>query len=166
MKTVKPLDFATSLPDQHKRAMASRPSSSSSAQGRLCHQLCEDRNSVRASEVGSPAPVGHLIREFGVPIEQIESNHKQASVTQVLNMLNGFVEERLLKNKNAVVVKNVQGAGSVQDQITAAFLSVLNREPNTKELRIIKDSVKGSGVELYKYLVGVLINSPELLYVQ
>ena len=59
------------------------------------------------------------------------------------------------------MVKNVQGAGSVQDQITAAFLSVLNREPNTKELRIIKDSVKGSGDELYKDLVWVLINSHE-----
>ncbi|MFL2938953.1 MAG: DUF1549 domain-containing protein [Opitutales bacterium] len=153
--------------NQHKRAMANRPSSSSSASEDYAISYVRDRNSVRASEVGSPAPVGHLIREFGgSDREQIENSHKQASVTQVLNMLNGFVEGRLLKNKNAVVVKNVQGAGSVQDQITAAFLSVLNREPNSKELRIIKDSVKGSGDELYKDLVWVLINSHEFLFVQ
>ena len=153
--------------NQHKRAMASRPSSSSSASEDYAISYVRDRNSVRASEVGSPAPVGHLIREFGgSDREQIENSHKQASVTQVLNMLNGFVEGRLLRNKNAVVVKNVQGAGSVQDQITAAFLSVLNREPNSKELRIIKDSVKGSGDELYKDLVWVLINSHEFLFVQ
>lgn len=151
--------------NQHKRAMASRPSSSSSEDYAISY--VRDRNSVRASEIGSPAPVGHLVREFGgSDREQIENSHKQASVTQVLNMLNGFVEERLLKNKNAVVVKNVQGAGSVQDQITAAFLSVLNREPNSKELRIIKDSVKGAGDELYKDLVWVLINSHEFLFVQ
>ena len=127
----------------------------------------KDRNSVRASEIGSPAPVGHLVREFGgSDREQIENSHKQASVTQVLNMLNGFVEERLLKNKNALVVKNIQEAGSVQDQITTAFMSVLNREPNSKELRIIKDSVKGSGDNLYKDLVWVLINSHEFLFVQ
>ena len=127
----------------------------------------KDRNSVRASEIGSPAPVGHLVREFGgSDREQIENSHKQASVTQVLNMLNGFVEERLLKNKNALVVKNIQEAGSVQDQITTAFMSVLNREPNSKELRIIKDSVQGSGDDLYKDLVWVLINSHEFLFVQ
>ena len=153
--------------NQHKRAMARRPSSSSSASEDYAMNYVKDRNSVRASEIGSPAPVGHLIREFGgSDREQIENSHKQASVTQVLNMLNGFVEERLLKNKNALVVKNIQEAGSVQDQITTAFMSVLNREPNSKELRIIKDSVKGSGDDLYKDLVWVLINSHEFLFVQ
>ena len=87
-------------------------------------------------------------------------------MTQVLNLLNGFVEDKLLRNKNSLVVKNVQEAGSVQDQIYAAFLSILNREPNSKELRIIKDSVKGAGDELYKDLVWVLINSHEFLFIQ
>ncbi len=153
--------------NQHKRTMARRPSSSSSSSEDYVINYVRDRNSVRASEIGSPAPVGHLVRQFGgSDREQIENSHKQASVTQVLNMLNGFVEDKLLRNKNSLVVKNVQEAGSVQDQIYAAFLSILNREPNSKELRIIKDSVKGAGDELYKDLVWVLINSHEFLFIQ
>ena len=153
--------------NQHKRTMARRSSSSSSSSEDYVINYVRDRNSVRASEIGSPAPVGHLVRQFGgSDREQIENSHKQASVTQVLNLLNGFVEDRLLKNKNSLVVKNVQEAGSVQDQINTAFLSILNREPNSKELRIIKDSVKGAGDELYKDLVWVLINSHEFLFVQ
>ena len=153
--------------NQHKRTMARRPSSSSSSSEDYVINYVRDRNSVRASEIGSPAPVGHLVRQFGgSDREQIENSHKQASVTQVLNLLNGFVEDKLLRNKNSLVVKNVQEAGSVQDQIYAAFLSILNREPNSKELRIIKDSVKGAGDELYKDLVWVLINSHEFLFIQ
>ena len=42
-----------------------------------------------------------LTREFGgSDREQIENANKSASATQVLNLLNGFVETRLLKNKN------------------------------------------------------------------
>ena len=85
--------------NQFKRTMAdmknkSRPSSTSSAS---TVSYVRDRNSVRASEVGSPAPNGHLIREFGgSDRDQIENSHKQASVTQVLNLLNGYVEQRIL----------------------------------------------------------------------
>ena len=67
---------------------------SSSAPSHDYGNYVKDRNSVRASEVGSPAPNGHLIREFGASSrDQIEGSHKQASVTQVLNLLNGYVEK-------------------------------------------------------------------------
>ena len=67
---------------------------SSSAPSHDYGNYVKDRNSVRAS-VGSPAPNGHLIREFGASSrDQIEGSHKQASVTQVLNLLNGYVEKK------------------------------------------------------------------------
>ena len=155
--------------NQHKRNMAAkanapRPSSTSSAS---TVNYVRDANSVRASELSSPAPNGHLIREFGgSDREQIEASHKQASVTQVLNLLNGYVEERILKKKDAIVLNTVKNAGSKEDQIETAFMSILNRKPDSKETRAIKDALQKSGDNFYKDVVWVLINSHEFLFVQ
>jgi hypothetical protein len=155
--------------NQHKRTMAAKasgptPSSTSSAS---TANYVRDQFSVRASELSSPAPNGHLIREFGgSDREQIEGSHKQASVTQVLNLLNGYVEERILKKKDALVLNNVKNAGTQQDQIETAFLSILNRKPDSKEMRSIRDALSNSGDNFHKDIVWVLINSHEFLFVR
>lgn len=149
---------------QSKMRNKSAPSSTSSAS---TANYVRDRNSVRASEIGSPAPNGHLIREFGgSDRDQIENSHKQASVTQVLNLLNGYVEERILQKKDALVVNNVKNAGSKDDIIETAFLSILNRKPGSKEMRVIKDSLDLSSPDVHKDLVWILVNSHEFLFVQ
>ncbi len=103
----------------------------------------KDRNSVRASELQSPAPIGHLIREFGgSDREQIENAHTSASATQVLNLINGFVETRLLKNKNFTLIKNIQSQNSIEQKIEIGFKSILNRKPSPLELKLFKDNLK------------------------
>ena len=155
--------------NQHKRNMAAKansmsPSSTSSAS---TVNYVRDPNSVRASELSSPAPNGHLIREFGgSDREQIEGSHKQASVTQVLNLLNGYVESRILNKKDALVLNNVKNAGSKEDQIETAFMSILNRKPDAKEMRAVKRCPTKSGDNFYKDIVWVLVNSHEFLFVQ
>jgi hypothetical protein len=155
--------------NQHNRNMAAKansmsPSSTSSAS---TVNYVRDPNSVRASELSSPAPNGHLIREFGgSDREQIEGSHKQASVTQVLNLLNGYVESRILNKKDALVLNNVKNAGSKEDQIETAFMSILNRKPDAKEMRAVKDALQKSGDNFYKDIVWVLVNSHEFLFVQ
>lgn len=155
--------------NQFKRNMSTKASSpkASSTSSASTANYVRDRHSVRASEVGSPAPNGHLIREFGgSDREQIENSHKQASVTQVLNLLNGYVEERIIGKKDALVMNNVKNAGSQDSQIDAAFLSILNRKPTSKEKSLLKSSLKGSGDNFYKDVVWVLVNSHEFLFIQ
>jgi hypothetical protein len=126
----------------------------------------KDRNSVRASELSSPAPIGHLIREFGgSDREQIENSHKQASATQVLNLLNGFVETRLLKNKNSEIVKQIQSQNNLEDKVQVAFKSILNREASISELKLFKSSLK-QGKEVYKEIVWTLVNSHEFIFIK
>ena len=155
--------------NQHKRKMAAKansmsPSSTSSAS---TVNYVRDPNSVRASELPSPTPSGHLIREFGgSDREQIEGSHKQASVTQVLNLLNGYVEKSILNKKDALVLNNVKNAGTKEEQIETAFMSILNRKPDAKEMRTVKDALQKSGDNFYKDVVWVLINSHEFLFVQ
>jgi hypothetical protein len=126
----------------------------------------KDRNSVRASELPSPASIGHLIREFGgSDREQIENAHKSASATQVLNLLNGFVETRLLKNKNFEIIKTIQSQKSLNDKIKVGYKYILNREPDTKELRIFSDNLKNAK-EPYKEIIWTLINTHEFMFIK
>ena len=155
--------------NQHKRNMAAKanPSTPSSTSSASTANYVRDAGSVRASELSSPAPQGHFIREFGgSDREQIEGSHKQASVTQVLNLLNGYVEEKILKKKDALVLNNVKNAGSLDSQVETAFLSILNRKPTSKEKGTIKSSLKNSGDNFHKDIVWVLVNSHEFLFVQ
>jgi hypothetical protein len=155
--------------NQHKRNMAAKANSStpSSTSSASTVTYVRDAGSVRASELSSPAPGGHLIREFGgSDREQIENSHKQASVTQVLNLLNGYVEAKIITKKDALVLNNVKNAGSKDSQIDTAFLSILNRKPTSKEKGSIKTSLKDSGDSFYKDIVWVLVNSHEFLFVQ
>jgi hypothetical protein len=152
--------------NQFKRNMTNKPSPSSTSSAATVNYV-RDRNSVRASEIGSPAPNGHLIREFGGSSrDQIENSHKQASVTQVLNLLNGYVEQRILMKKDALVLNTVKNAGSKESQIETAFMAVLNRKPDAKEMRSVKDALQKSGDNFYKDVVWVLVNSHEFLFVQ
>ena len=126
----------------------------------------KDRNSVRASELPSPAPIGHLIREFGgSDREQIENAHKSASATQVLNLLNGFVETRLLKNKNFEIIKAIQSQKSLNDKIKVGYKYILNREPDAQELRIFSDTLKNAK-EPYKEIIWTLINTHEFMFIK
>jgi hypothetical protein len=126
----------------------------------------KDRNSVRASELPSPAPVGHLIREFGgSDREQIENSNKSASATQVLNLLNGFVETRLLRNKNFEVIKAIESQQSLDDKIKVGFKCILNRNPSAKEISLFKSSLKDKK-EVYKEIIWTLINTHEFIFIK
>ena len=72
----------------------------------------------------------------------------------------------ILKKKDAIVLNTVKIAGSKEDQIETAFMSILNRKPDSKETRAIKDALQKSGDNFYKDVVWVLINSHEFLFVQ
>ena len=151
---------------KHQASMA-KPKGKSSEMASMNGYVMVKNREVRASEIGSPAPVGHFIREFGgADREQIENSHKQAAVTQVLNLLNGYVETKIFKNKESIVMKNVNKGGSMEEKIELAFRTILNRKPNTAEFRDFKDAIKKTGDSGYKDLVWVLINSHEFMFVQ
>ena len=107
-------------------------------------QLCSRQKFCSCiRSLSSPAPNGHLIREFGgSDRDQIRNSHKQASVTQVLNLLNGYVEQRILGKKDAIVLNNVKNAGSMDSQIETAFLSILIESPHPKRKVPVKNSSK------------------------
>ena len=91
-----------------------------------------------------------------------ENSHKQASVTQVLNLLNGYVEQRILGKKDAIVLNNVKNAGGMDSQIDTAFLSILNqKKAHIKEKLPLKTQSRCRKPNYYKEIVWVLVNSHE-----
>lgn len=125
----------------------------------------KDRGLVRSSYLQYPAPGGHLIRQFGgSDKEQIDNSNSEPNTTQVLNLLNGFVENNILNKKDADFIKSMQEEKSKTKQVENAFLSILSRKPNSKESTILKDFVDEK--DGFKHVSWILLNSHEFIFIK
>ena len=113
---------------------------------------------IRASEVDSPAPNGHFLREFGAADrESIESYHKDATVPQILNLLNGNLY-REIANKNSVLMKQLnKHEGDKAQQIKIIYLSMLCRQPTEKETKLFQN-------EPLQDIIWVILNTKEFIF--
>lgn len=127
----------------------------------------KDRNLVRGSYLQYPAPGGHLIRQFGGSDKlQIDNSNSEPNTTQVLNLLNGFVEKNILANKGADFIELMKDEKSKTKQIENVFLSILNRKPNSAELRDLKGFIDEGDANSYKHVAWILLNSHEFIFIQ
>jgi len=125
----------------------------------------KDRSLVRSSYLQYPAPGGHLIRQFGgSDKEQIDNSNAEPNTTQVLNLLNGFVESNILNKKDADFIKSMQGEKSKANQVENAFLSILSRKPNSKESTVLKDFIDEK--DGFKHVSWILLNSHEFIFIK
>jgi hypothetical protein len=125
----------------------------------------KDRNLVRSSFLQYPAPGGHLIRQFGgSDKEQIDNSNSEPNTTQVLNLLNGFVETNILNKKDADFIAQMQSEKSKQKQVENAFLSILCRKPNSRESEILKDFIDETNG--FKHVSWILLNSHEFIFIK
>ena len=97
---------------------------------------------MRASEIATPAPPGHFLREFGQSDREIiENSSREASVPQALTLLNGIIYGAVF-NERSPLSANLSRAESDEDKIEVLFLSLLNREPSEQELEDCLQLVK------------------------
>lgn len=127
----------------------------------------KDKHLVRSSYLQSPAPGGHLIRQFGgSDKEQIDNSNSEPNTTQVLNLLNGFVEKNILAKRDADFVKSMHGEKSKSRQIEDVFLSILGRKPTGRELGDLKQFIDDKDPNSYKHVAWILLNSHEFMFIQ
>jgi hypothetical protein len=123
------------------------------------------RDLIRSSYIGYPARGGHLIRQFGGSDKAlIENSNFEATTPQVLNMLNGFVEQKIIRNKNADFMKQMAQEKRETGKIEDIFMSILNREPTSKEMNFLKkyiDEKDGA-----KHIAWILMNSHEFIFIR
>ena len=127
----------------------------------------KDRGLVRSSYLQSPTPGGHLIRQFGgSDKEQIDNSNSEPNTTQVLNLLNGFVENNILANKNADFIMSMKDGKSRTNQIENVFMSILGRKPNSVELNDLKGFLDSEDDNSFKHIAWILLNSHEFMFIQ
>ncbi len=125
------------------------------------------RDLQRASDLPSPAPPGHLLLEFGQSERDlIDASHADATVPQVLALLNDFLEQRLLNNRSALLAKELEGAREPSAKVRVAFLAVLGRAPTRGESALWEPDIAKSGARALQDLVWTLVNSHEFLFVR
>jgi uncharacterized protein (DUF1330 family) len=130
-------------------------------------------NYIRASELTSPANPGHFLREFGQSDrEQIDNSNTDPAVTQVLSMMNGYVETNIAKDASSVLMQTALKSTSGEECTEAMFLSMLNRKPTPNESRTWKRDFKSARgdkakiKEVYTDLIWTLANSNEFIFVK
>lgn len=129
------------------------------------NQKFKDKSLVRSSYLPYPAPGGHLIRQFGgSDKEQIDNSNSEPNTTQVLNLLNGFVESNILNKKDADFMTQMQAEKSKQKQIENIFLSILSRKPKTNESNILKDFIDEK--DGFKHVSWILLNTHEFIFIK
>jgi hypothetical protein len=125
----------------------------------------KDRNLVRSSYLQYPAPGGHLIRQFGgSDKEQIDNSNSEPNTTQVLNLLNGFVETNILNKKDADFIKLMQEEKSKTNQVENVFLSILSRKPKSNESTLLKQYVDEK--DGFKHVSWILLNTHEFIFIK
>ena len=134
----------------------------------LMTELTKNRDNLnRASEMPSPAPPGHFLREFGQSDrEQIDNSNSEPAVTQVLSLMNGFLEARIVRNPNTVLMRNVIAATGIEEKIDSIFLTILSRRPTSKEQQMWMTDFRRDPRTAMGDLIWTLVNSNEFIFVK
>ena len=121
---------------------------------------------ARASELESPAPRGHFLREFGKSDrEVIENAASHASVPQALTLLNGTTVE-ILTNQFAVFGRRLHAAGDPKEKTKMIFQAMLTREPTDREMDLVMAEIDAMGDEAYESIVWALLNTQQFMFVE
>ena len=121
---------------------------------------------LRASDLEQPARPGHLLRQFGQSDrETMDGASDQANVPQVLTLLNGFLDQRVLNGRSALR-RDLDFAEDGARRVRIAFLTTLNREPTEAELTSWRRQIAIHGANVVRDLVWVLCNSNEFRFVK
>ena len=122
---------------------------------------------MRASELPSPAPPGHFLREFGQSDrETIENANAEPAVNQVLSLMNGTIEKRIISNPRTVLMTNLVAADSPVKKINTVFLSMLSRYPTRDERSTWLAAARADGQEAANDLIWTLANTSEFMFVR
>ncbi|MGE3174457.1 MAG: DUF1549 domain-containing protein [Planctomycetota bacterium] len=113
----------------------------------------------RASDLPQPAPVGHMLRQFGQSDrETVDGAALAATVPQALTLLNGP-----RSGGDSSLLTALRAASSAPDRVRTAFLAMLSRPPTAAEVTRWTGELQ-RGDEGLQDLVWVLSNCNEFRF--
>ncbi|MCA9063659.1 MAG: DUF1553 domain-containing protein [Planctomycetaceae bacterium] len=121
---------------------------------------------ARASELPTPLPSDHFIRQFGQgDRELIDAATTDGSVSQILAMFNGEITHMMLE-RGSVIYDNVIAAGKTEKRIDVVFYSILCRKPKSFEESAAEEEIRASGAAGFGNVIWALVNTKEFLFIQ
>ncbi|NNE90168.1 MAG: DUF1549 domain-containing protein [Verrucomicrobiales bacterium] len=121
---------------------------------------------VRSSELRSPAPPGHFLREFGQSDrEVVENANDQASITQALAMLNGPTINAIT-HPYSVLGREMKGQ-TYRERLDTIYLTMLSRKPTDEERKIFAEAFAADPeAGSVTGIVWTILNMRQFLFVQ
>jgi hypothetical protein len=127
------------------------------------HTIARAGNHLRAAHLGSPAPLGHFLREFGQSDRELINNSNiQASIPQVLGLMNGEEVEKMASDRSMLGL-NLALAESPEQKLDIIFLSILSRKPTIPERELLVALVEENRSS---DVVFALLNSSQFLFLK
>jgi hypothetical protein len=116
----------------------------------------------RAAELGSPAPPGHPLREFGQSDREVVDNAStEASIPQALLMMNSAIVGDIL-HPQSVLMRRVSAAGSFTSQVEMIYLTLLSRPPTPGEMM----AIERNGITSAEDVIHALLTTATFLHKQ
>ena len=109
--------------------------------------------------------VGRLYRLRNLR-EVVDGASKDPNVGQVLSLMNGFVQKKLVNSSAAHLYKSLEGVESDAEKIRRLYLAILSRTPTTEEMALMLDEFAARGDEGCHNVVSSLVMSSEFLFLQ
>ena len=122
---------------------------------------------VRASELRSPAPAGHFLRQFGQSDrETIEAATTEPSVDQALTLLNSDIFDAMF-NEDSKLVQDLAKATTPKERQDTLFLGILSRYPTDRDRELMDAQIAKDGEEDgFKNVAWALVNTQEFRFLQ
>jgi hypothetical protein len=121
---------------------------------------------ARASELPSPMPPGHFLRQFGQSDrESIEASSTDGAVPQVLQMFNGSITHMIL-DPRSLMFNTVTKEDKPEERLNVIFLTILSRRPTEEERKVALAEIRTNGPGGYGNVIWALVNTREFLFLQ
>ena len=154
------LEIPKGLSKQEARAWAKKQKTSMAQYNSLANSM------MRASELPTPAPRGHFLREFGQSDrELIQNANDGASVPQALNLMNSRIYE-LLIHPQSVLGQSLAKCDSPKQEINTIYEHMLTRQPSETEANRLLREYHSNPDTARANTVWALLNTQQFIFAE
>ena len=122
---------------------------------------------ARASELPTPLPLGHFLRQFGQSDrESIEGGRTVATVPQILSMFNGPITHSMLVRGSAIHDEVM--SHETKQAVDVIFLSILSHRPSAEDRSFAIQEIQSADAPTTGCgnLIWALLNTREFIFIQ
>ena len=119
---------------------------------------------MRASELPTPAPRGHFLREFGQSDrELIENANEAASVPQALSLMNSKMAD-ILRHPYSVLGQALDKCETPKKEIQTMYQLMLTRQPTERETSRLLREYESDPKNARDNIIWALLNTQQFIF--